>query len=992
MTIDAETMMLGAQLRTVLRGGLLAEPDVRLGIVANRYADAEGNVVSYDVSVIGHDGTQVESVNIPSGSASYGIGQAVQLERVGGSALGYYRLAERIGPYGTETPALIGGTTTFTPTLITGLGFHIPKGDGCIIVGGTLVRDPNPRVTGTRVRICANGVKGLTDAGNGDRMAFMLATEDHTTFENDQPVSIGAGDAQLGYRDTGHLYVDSAGGSFAWRVGTQTLWQSQMVGDLPYTQMAGLLRLSDTYVGEGIEMGKDHRDAYIIQLLNKYGIPLILMRAGFDDDPNRAYMRIGPPPPHPNIEISSYPDGTPYIIMDGAALRPSSVTYNSLNILQISDISGNMGVLQAGRAEFLQPGTSFVHWLNLGNATGIVLGYDDQTQTGRILGLDGGVIQTEMDGTGRLLWGAGNGWADADGINFETGTNQYNGWMWRTSGNPFLLVYGVASSAVDDTNAMYMVSQSTTKGAGLHLYSNSGDSNPAEAIVFGKAGSPTALHGALLFTGAAAYGNGIASFNSLPFFLSIASGETAASNALTVDVSHHFLFGSDWLTTPQANQRYVFHVTTNKTGMRLYTSGTQTGDWFDMVDAAGTKLAVAGGGAFTSKVYSALTDTHAVHTWGHNTSGTAAASFALRHLYQLESSTTADQDAAAMDVLWTTATHASRTAAMRWLLVNNAGALAEYMRLTPVGLRLNTTGTASGILHARGLSADSGVVARFTNSDFIVSTQGSSLVVGQGATTGDTYSYLQATRAGATIVTNLVLNPSGGNVQVGTGTAFTGMTRGLYLDQGAADDFILAFGSSDIAHGMTSIAETQAYFVAAKQDANAGGAALVGFAETGVSIGLFLAANVTDGNTTKSTAGLAGVVARSSKKSGTSIGAHGSDENIFAVRNHTSTKFIVDAEGDIHYDGTANTYDDYDDVQLVRALDHALAPANIVRNQFDAWLKYNRADVVAAGILSDGGFVNLTQLTRLHSGAIWQMHTQMMELRQEIAALKERLN
>jgi hypothetical protein len=45
---------------------------------------------------------------------------------------------------------------------------------------------------------------------------------------------------------------------------------------------------------------------------------------------------------------------------------------------------------------------------------------------------------------------------------------------------------------------------------------------------------------------------------------------------------------------------------------------------------------------------------------GHDTSGTAAANFGARLLYQLESSTTAAQDAAAIEVSWTTATHASR--------------------------------------------------------------------------------------------------------------------------------------------------------------------------------------------------------------------------------------------------------------------------------------------------------------------------------------------
>lgn len=49
-------------------------------------------------------------------------------------------------------------------------------------------------------------------------------------------------------------------------------------------------------------------------------------------------------------------------------------------------------------------------------------------------------------------------------------------------------------------------------------------------------------------------------------------------------------------------------------------------------------------------------------TLSHNTSGTVANGFGSRVLWELESSTTADQTAAALDVIWTEKTHATRTA------------------------------------------------------------------------------------------------------------------------------------------------------------------------------------------------------------------------------------------------------------------------------------------------------------------------------------------
>ncbi len=220
------------------------------------------------------------------------------------------------------------------------------------------------------------------------------------------------------------------------------------------------------------------------------------------------------------------------------------------------------------------------------------------------------------------------------------------------------------------------------------------------------------------------------------------------------------------------------------------------------------------------------------------------------------------------------------------------------------------------------------------------------------------------------------------------------MTQGITINQGGNDDEILAFKSSDVAHGVTDIAETDTYAKFLKGSGSAGGLLLRGFVETGVSQALHFDGIVTDGNTAKSTAALGPVVISGRKKSGTGTAAMGANENLLVVRDATSTRFLVDAEGDVHYDATTNAsaWDAWDDVQLVRTLEHTIAPEQLVRNQFDAMLKYNRTHLIEAGILSDGGFVNLTQLQRLHSGAIWQMHTQMMELRQEIAALRERLN
>ena len=72
----------------------------------------------------------------------------------------------------------------------------------------------------------------------------------------------------------------------------------------------------------------------------------------------------------------------------------------------------------------------------------------------------------------------------------------------------------------------------------------------------------------------------------------------------------------------------------------------------------------------------------------HNTSGTAAAGFGLMQLYQLESSTTANQSAAQLKVLWYEATHATRKADM---------VLTVFDTAEREGLRIRGAGSAPAI-------------------------------------------------------------------------------------------------------------------------------------------------------------------------------------------------------------------------------------------------------------------------------------------------------
>jgi len=126
------------------------------------------------------------------------------------------------------------------------------------------------------------------------------------------------------------------------------------------------------------------------------------------------------------------------------------------------------------------------------------------------------------------------------------------------------------------------------------------------------------------------------------------------------------------------NDATTLSFETNNVVRGVFTGGASTGGALTLTDVTSN----------TSTVETNITNVV-------NSSGTAAAGFGQRQLFQLESTTTNAQDAAAVDVLWTTATHASRTADIVFNGVNNATALAETFRIAGNGILTNTISTAA---------------------------------------------------------------------------------------------------------------------------------------------------------------------------------------------------------------------------------------------------------------------------------------------------------
>lgn len=246
---------------------------------------------------------------------------------------------------------------------------------------------------------------------------------------------------------------------------------------------------------------------------------------------------------------------------------------------------------------------------------------------------------------------------------------------------------------------------------------------------------------------------------------------------------------------------------------------------------------------------------------------------------------------------------------------------------------------------------------------------------------------------------------SGGILLVGD-TANANMTQGLTLNQGASDNQLLAGKSSDVAHGLTSAgnaaAETDDYFSVQKLSATLGGLLLASFAEdpAGVQVAMAIDAFGGQAATAPSTTNENLFIVRAAEHDGANALVNApANSQIFGIQRRVAgawnNAFIVDAEGDLFVDGstTITAFDAWDDVKLVRAFDQ-IRTDGIIRSRWDDFVKYGRGDLVRAGILSnphDGGkaMVNITQLQRLHNGAIWQLGQLSMAYEERLEHLEE---
>ena len=137
------------------------------------------------------------------------------------------------------------------------------------------------------------------------------------------------------------------------------------------------------------------------------------------------------------------------------------------------------------------------------------------------------------------------------------------------------------------------------------------------------------------------------------------------------------------------------------------------------------------------------------------------------------------------------------------------------------------------------------------------------------------------------------------------------MTLGVTINQGANDNEVLAFKSSDIGHGYTSGGETDTYAAFQKSSATLGGLKITSMAEDAAEDQVTQIHSIGGtAMTTKSTSGvgLVDIYVAEHDGSGT-IADITADGNVFSVRARVGsadvTRFMVDEDGDAYIFGTA---------------------------------------------------------------------------------------
>lgn len=256
---------------------------------------------------------------------------------------------------------------------------------------------------------------------------------------------------------------------------------------------------------------------------------------------------------------------------------------------------------------------------------------------------------------------------------------------------------------------------------------------------------------------------------------------------------------------------------------------------------------------------------------------------------------------------------------------------------------------------------------------------------------------IRTTPSGSAIPVERVRISASGQLLVGD-TENANNLAGLTVNMGAADGEIIGLKSSDVAHGLTSLTETDTFGRIGKAGSTTGGLAITGVSFDASNIGINLDARYETGNTTKGLTANAPITLVIAKHDGSNnSSAPSADENMVVVKNVLGggAKWLIDEDGDVHYDGTTNAtaWDDYDDIALLTAARGVLMPVRSeMRERFAEFIDQYKEVLHATGVLTinDDGhhFVSTKGMNGLIIDALRQVDGRVVALEQEHKGLR----
>ena len=221
------------------------------------------------------------------------------------------------------------------------------------------------------------------------------------------------------------------------------------------------------------------------------------------------------------------------------------------------------------------------------------------------------------------------------------------------------------------------------------------------------------------------------------------------------------------------------------------------------------------------------------------------------------------------------------------------------------------------------------------------------------------------------------------------------MGRGLTINQGGYDNIAFALKSSDVGTSLTAH-EADSYLQIKKKGNCTGGFEMFGLGTCSGNIAAIHAIGCGQ-NTGKNTSSPGMIDLRAGKRntSNNGIASLGSDGNLVTINDHgVGIRFIFDVEGTAHADVGTATYDDYNDVELLRGFLATTCDTykKNYQDKFGEDLMYNQQwyednkligkcsihyETRECGRVQQRAMVNMTGLTMLHHSTIIQMNDQL---------------